>query len=78
MDRGALWAALCGVTKSQTWLKQLSTLTCTIKAALRPEGIPQCPSLARTAWDFADGLSMTSCCCLVTQSCLTLLRHYGL
>ena len=40
--------------------------------AMRAEGTPQSPSLARTAWDFADGLSMTSCCCLITQSCLTL------
>ena len=27
MDRGAWWARVCGVTKSQTQLKQLSTCT---------------------------------------------------
>ena len=27
-DRGAWWATVCGVTKSQTWLKQLSTHAC--------------------------------------------------
>ena len=28
MDRGAWWAAVCRVTKSQTRLKQLSTRAC--------------------------------------------------
>ena len=93
MDSGAWWAAVPRITKSQTWLRWLSTHTGTvITHRIGPENVDPLWSSYLNAQILVTQSSDRDCiskkrewlwslslpCCLATQLCPTLLPPYGL
>ena len=74
MDRGAWWATVYGVTKSQTQL-HLTSITSLIFSPVYDNLDVGTELLAVV---HVNLLSHTNSCCLVTKLCLTLLQPHGL
>ena len=74
MDRGAWWATVYGVTKSQTRL-HLTSITSPIFSPVYDNLDVGTELLAVV---HVNLLSHTNSCCLVTKLCLTLLQPHGL
>ena len=69
MDRGAWWATLHRVTKSQTWLKQLNTHAC---IPIIYEDYKKLEQLKVQIFPRNSHCQTFLCCCSVTKSCLIL------